>query len=379
MRAETVHVGCRAWALATILICGLGFPPSLAQDLFLPMSEWGRLDVRTRENSDQAKLVEVIVSSNNFESAASFGQDSKYRLAGRPVGRLDVAVQRPDGETGFGFCTGWLISSELVMTNYHCIPGDQGVVTKVNLWLGYLQTGSEDSVREIAVEPTPVESNRDLDYSIVRLSEPVQDFGFVDLNVAEVDDRQDLFVIQHPAGMPQQIVRRECRTVRVESGEGELVHTCDTLGGSSGSPVFSDDGEIVGLHFAGSVGRQENYAKIFARIRDDSSVLSRCCSSEEELPDTARSNGWVYYGQLRDGVWVTKNFENLTSDDDPRAGDRIRAIPDVNIREREMYYDGSDWVTPAQVGVLQSGQVVLVQETEFVGGCCMWAKIGQAE
>ena len=85
---------------------------------------------------------------------------------------------------------------------------------------------------------------------------------------------EELFIIQHPAGETKQISMNECAVSRpVADGRAaatDFAHTCDTLGGSSGSPVFTTDGRLVGLHHYGrGVGYwNENRAVRIPRILD---------------------------------------------------------------------------------------------------------------
>ena len=64
-----------------------------------------------------------------------------------------------------------------------------------------------------------------------------------------------VFIIQHPAGEPKQISKINCAagTVPVDgrTSASDFTHTCDTVGGSSGSPVFNETGDLVGLHHYG--------------------------------------------------------------------------------------------------------------------------------
>ena len=67
----------------------------------------------------------------------------------------------------------------------------------------------------------------------------------------------DLVIIQHPAGETKQVSIVDCK-VDDESVSGttkdetDFEHRCDTLGGSSGSPLFdAKTFKVVGLHHLG--------------------------------------------------------------------------------------------------------------------------------
>jgi V8-like Glu-specific endopeptidase len=56
-------------------------------------------------------------------------------------------------------------------------------------------------------------------------------------------------IIQHPQGGPKQIALTANQVVNVY--EHRLQYTTDTLPGSSGSPVFNDDWQVIAIHHAG--------------------------------------------------------------------------------------------------------------------------------
>ncbi|MCP5051593.1 MAG: trypsin-like peptidase domain-containing protein [bacterium] len=56
-------------------------------------------------------------------------------------------------------------------------------------------------------------------------------------------------IIQHPSGGPKQIALNENRVTNIYNDY--LQYTTDTEPGSSGSPVFNDHWEVVGIHHAG--------------------------------------------------------------------------------------------------------------------------------
>ena len=64
-----------------------------------------------------------------------------------------------------------------------------------------------------------------------------------------------MLVIHHPGGLPKHVTRGQCRgrqTWPPMQQKIELFHLCDTLPGSSGAPIFSDnDNALIGIHRAG--------------------------------------------------------------------------------------------------------------------------------
>jgi hypothetical protein len=76
-------------------------------------------------------------------------------------------------------------------------------------------------------------------------------------------------IVQHPNGQPKQIALTSSVVVRVKS---PLLHyTTDTMGGSSGSPVFNDLWQVVAIHHAAGPkinGVATNEGILMAAIRD---------------------------------------------------------------------------------------------------------------
>ena len=219
---------------------------------------------------------------------------ARLQEAGPRVCTISVATS---GGTMRG--TGFLIASDLVLTNYHVLEpvilGEQGRATPADSALreglsarasdvsfifdykevpggAQLTPGRHATLRQGALSewlvdespyspldlqtsPGSVPSVDELDYAVVRLADapgddPVngQRRGYVPVPAApEVTPDSALFIIQHPQGQPLKLafhVVREIKPTRITYGT-------NTREGSSGSPCFDYRWDLVALHHSG--------------------------------------------------------------------------------------------------------------------------------
>lgn len=167
-----------------------------------------------------------------------------------PVARLSIMTP-----LGGGFCTGFMLNDTLLMTNEHCIHDDEEARSTLAEF-GYDTTAAHTDVvrveKLVALDPA-------LDFALVRLeAKPPAKYGHVVLETsAGLADDSDLAIIQHPQGEPKMVSLVDCKVrgvdrVGVGGDKSDFGHLCDTLPGSSGSPVFSrSSGHVVGLHHLG--------------------------------------------------------------------------------------------------------------------------------
>ena len=187
----------------------------------------------------------------------------------RAVGRL-LYRDRATGRTIFA--TGFMVSSELMMTNHHVVratdaEGFHAVGADAILEFDHeLDTAGrlKPTVRFrldpvafffacqaldfalVAVEARSVEGDRD-----------IVEFGSLVLNGSEgaVGTGDFANIVQHVGGEPKSIAVRENQILKADH-ENHLYYVSDTATGSSGAPVFNDDWQVIAVHSAG-VARQD--------------------------------------------------------------------------------------------------------------------------
>lgn len=186
--------------------------------------------------------------------------------AARSVGRIRVLT--PDGRTR-GYGTGFLVSPSLMLTNNHVLASStEAASSEVDFDYEVDLTGSLQPWRAVRLTPDRFFlTDVALDFTLVAIDAatagpgPQAWSGLIEEQgkalVGEV-----LNIIQHPNGAPKQIALRGNRLVDILPDF--LHYETDTLPGSSGSPVFNDQWEVVALHHSG-VPRRDESGRILTR------------------------------------------------------------------------------------------------------------------
>ena len=213
-----------------------------------------------------------IIGRNNLEPIIAT-QDTESNSPARSVARVETL----DGK---GFCTASRISKDIFLTNFHCF--EFVGCDELQFHLGY-EKNLPESKQLIFTCKNVLAKNERFDYAVYRAEFSTKkpgpeelDFNSLmptnfDGNTASLADYpiatlwggpltvdEPLLVASHPRARLKEVDQSsDCKLRSVEPeeflGRETITHTCDTEGGSSGSPVFDrKSGYIIALHWGGT-------------------------------------------------------------------------------------------------------------------------------
>jgi endonuclease G, mitochondrial len=232
------------------------------------------------ENLEKRKemLAELRQEPVEFAYERAIGRnDSVYSnfceliiLAKRKVGRIVVK----DGIRQIGSATGFMVSDRLLLTNWHVFRGIEEVQqSEVEFFYELDIFGRRTSPTSFRLAPQDFFfSLKDLDYCLVAV-DPMDVSGKTELSTIGYhyldptlgklgeEGKEKMNIIHHPGGDYQQLSIRDNTYVKIL--EKTIWYSSDTAQGSSGSPVFNDQWQVVALHHMGVPKRTadgKNYA-----------------------------------------------------------------------------------------------------------------------
>jgi V8-like Glu-specific endopeptidase len=171
-----------------------------------------------------------------------------------------------------GAGTGFMIAPDLLMTNNHVIK-TQEVAEKSNFSFNYqLDINGKECPTQIigALPDGAFYTNEELDYTVVTLKE-VPDFGKPLIFKSKLMRRDDrVAIIQHPGGHLKKISIQNNFVAYADNQV--LQYTTSTEPGSSGSPVFDDDFQVVGIHHSGGMLVEPNTQQRYLRNAGTSAI-----------------------------------------------------------------------------------------------------------
>ena len=176
--------------------------------------------------------------------------------------RAVVRIAFPNNSSGSGFLT----ENNLLITNHHVLPNAEAAEQAI-VQCNYQRTANllEAPLEEYRLDPKDAfatSPREEHDWTAVRVQgSPNEKWGALSLATANPQKDDWINIIQHPAGGPKQIALYDNLIVYVD--ENRVQYLTDTLPGSSGSPCFDSDWNVVALHHSGGwlkePGTRERY------------------------------------------------------------------------------------------------------------------------
>ncbi|MDQ4093140.1 MAG: serine protease [Actinomycetota bacterium] len=173
-----------------------------------------------------------------------------------------------------GPATGFLVSDDLLLTNWHVFKTlSMAQDHRVNVVFRWEEneSGQIRSAVRLPLDPDRffVNGNEELDFALVAVGllpngkPPGTRFGKIRMKgaVGKLLLGKPVNIIQHPGGNPRKIAFRNNLLVSVDD-DSRLTYQTDTMPGSSGSPVFSDEWQLVALHHAAEQAKDAEGKKI---------------------------------------------------------------------------------------------------------------------
>jgi endonuclease G len=194
-------------------------------------------------------VLEKIINTADFVGVRYLGEGV---AASSAVCRIDI---RDEAGRVVGYGTGSLVSPRLLLTNHHVLPSAQ--VARSSAAEFNYQDGLDGAPLQPQLLPLDPDTffvnDQERDFALVAVAAREDDLAPYGLNrLIEAQGKalvgDFVTIVQHPRGEKKQVALRDNRIV--DELEFFLHYEADTEPGSSGSPVFNDQWEVVALHHA---------------------------------------------------------------------------------------------------------------------------------
>lgn len=218
------------------------------------VARWSFLQDSLLDDERAQRVFERIIAGNELQDINYFSRGTR---AARSVAR--IAVRDGSGRLR-SWGTGFLIAPGVLITNNHVLP-DAGMAARSEAQFQFERDidGQPLEANTFGLEPRRLFfTSPALDFSVVAVAPralnaeiALDAFGYLPLvgTTGKIAEGEWLTIVQHPNGDPKQVCVRENRYIKKTTDV--IWYSTDTVGGSSGSPVFNNDWYVVALHHSG--------------------------------------------------------------------------------------------------------------------------------
>lgn len=257
--------------------------------------------------------------------------------------------------TPYGMGTGAMIGPDLVLTNNHVIE-NAAMADETYIEFNYQRAWDNRQTvsRRFKLNTDGgrrFRTNADLDYTICAVEgAPGSLYGFVDLSSARTPQVNDyVTIIQHPKGEYKQIALTDNKVSGVFSSL--VQYTTDTERGSSGSPVFDQNWQLVALHHAGGDMTGPNGSTVY--INEGINIMHVLADAREFLGLPDKIEGLIFGAMQNDIV-------TFLGEHDP-----LRKVKDYATRLLTRFPDFEDAINETQLR-MPLAQVADRSSQEFI-------------
>lgn len=216
------------------------------------------LEMPTTE--DITPLYSTKIRNNADYQDILSSSDTKHQIFGRSVGLL---LGTRGGKKWS--CTGFFVNDNQFLTNFHCVK-----LQSIHYSGEWEQQFCENSIIDTSWDGDNVSQN----YGCASLGPHNEELDLAIINTFNLHGSgkpqsvkfssenpilgENLFVIHHPVAKIKQVSSEQCTATNTNQSSwknasllSEFHHTCDTEVGSSGAPMFNNEGLVVGVHHLG--------------------------------------------------------------------------------------------------------------------------------